>query len=154
MDVAKAIIRACEEAEAFDEAYKIASQQSELCCWLEELKAYKETGLTPEGVVALQASNQELKKEALPLLRAKIEERLVELPPIKIGDTAFFIIKKRIYEGKVYYMRWEHHKSFGIYGNISADSFGGCVGASLFDFGKTVFSTREAAETALREQEG
>lgn len=131
MDIAKAIIRACEEAEAFDEAYKITSQQSELCCWLEELKAYKETGLTPEGVVALQASNKELKKEALPLLRAKIEERLVELPPIKIGDTAFFIIKKRIYEGKVYYMRWEHHKSFGIYGNISADSFGGCVGASL-----------------------
>lgn len=154
MDIAKAIIRACKEAEAFDEAYKIASQRSELCCWLEELRAYKETGLTPEGIVALQASNQELKKEALPLLRAKVEERLVELPPIKIGDTAFFIIKKRIYEGKVYYMRWEHHKSFGVHGNISADSFGGCVGASLFDFGKTVFSTREAAEAALREQEG
>ena len=118
------------------------------------LADYEDTGLAPEEVAALQASNQELKKEALPLLRAKIEERLVELPPIKIGDTAFFIIKKRIYEGKVYYMRWEHHKSFGIYGNISADSFGGCVGASLFDFGKTVFSTREAAETALREQEG
>ena len=62
MTIAEAINRAC------DEACKIERQQRELCGWLEELKAYKETGLTPEEVTALQASNQELKKEALPIL--------------------------------------------------------------------------------------
>ena len=158
MTVAEAINRACDEAEKFDEAYRIARQQeeaaSELCTWMDELKAYRETGLTPEEVTALQASNQELKKETMPILQAKIQERLVILPSIKIGDTAFFIIKNRIFEAKVYYMRWEHHRSFGIRGDISAECMGTCVGAPLFDFGKSVFLTREEAEAALKEQEG
>lgn len=158
MTVAEAINRACDEAEKFDEAYRIARQQeeaaSELCTWMDELKAYRETGLTPEEVTALQASNQELKKETMPILQAKIQERLVILPSIKIGDTAFFIIKNRIFEAKVYYMRWEHHKSFGIRGDISAECMGTCVGAPLFDFGKSVFLTREEAEAALKKQEG
>lgn len=81
-------------------------------------------------------------------------EQLIELPPIKIGDEAFFIIKKQIFSGKVYYLRWEHHKSFGIRGDISAECMGGCLGAELSDFGKTVFLTREAAEATLKEQEG
>lgn len=128
------------------------------CPWEEKawdrLAAYEDTGLAPEEVTALQASNQELKKEALPLLQAKVQDRLVILPPIKIGDIAFFIIKNRIFEAKVYYMRWEHHKSFGIRGDISAECMGTCVGAPLFDFGKSVFLTREEAEAALKEQEG
>ena len=121
---------------------------------LDRLAAYEDTGLAPEEVTALQASNQELKKEALPLLQAKVQDRLVILPPIKIGDIAFFIIKNRIFEAKVYYMRWEHHRSFGIRGDISAECMGTCVGAPLFDFGKSVFLTREEAEAALKEQEG
>ena len=72
MTVAEAINRACDEAEKFDEACRIARQQeeaiNELCAWTDELKDYRETGLTPEEVTALQASNQELKKEALPIL--------------------------------------------------------------------------------------
>lgn len=44
------------------------------------LAAYEDTGLEPEEVAALQASNQEIKKEALPLLQAKIQDRLVVLP--------------------------------------------------------------------------
>ncbi|MDE6456103.1 MAG: hypothetical protein K2L38_09415 [Dysosmobacter sp.] len=36
---------------------------------VERLAAYEETGLTPEEITALQASNQELKKEALPLMQ-------------------------------------------------------------------------------------
>lgn len=52
MTVAEAINRACDEAEKFDEACRIANQQAEavneLCTWIDELKAYRETGLTPE----------------------------------------------------------------------------------------------------------
>jgi len=120
---------------------------------VDRLAAYEDTGLTPEEIVTLQASFQELKKEAVPLMQAKIEEKLVKLP-VKIGDTAFFIINKHIFGGKVYFVYWEHHKSFGIRGEISADSVVGVLSASLFDFGKTVFLTREAAEAALKEQEG
>ena len=47
---------------------------------VDRLAAYEETGLTPEEVAALQASNQELKKEALPILQAKVQDRLVIMP--------------------------------------------------------------------------
>lgn len=81
---------------------------------------------------------------------AEQDGRLVELPPVKIGDTAFFIINNHIFGGTVYFMSWEHHKSFGIRGHIYADCAVGAVSASLFDFGKTVFLTREEAEAALK----
>ncbi len=155
MTIEEAIAHAREVAEGCPaEDRQCAYQHDELADWLEELKAYRETGLTPEEITALQESNDEIKKEALPLMLAKIQDRLVVLPPVKIGDEAFFIIKKQIFSGTVYYLRWEHHKSFGIRGDISADCMGGCVGARLSDFGKTVFLTREAAEAALKEQEG
>ena len=157
MDIAKAIIRACEEAEAFDEAYKIASQQSELCCWLEELKAYKETGLTPEGVAALQASNQELKKEALPILQAKVQDRPVILP-CGLGETVYanFAIRGD-------YLR-EKDKPYPcevVFIGLSKEPFlhiqfknGRVFPVKFCEVGKTVFTTREAAEAALKEQEG
>ena len=101
MTVAEAINRACDEAEKFDEACRIARQQeeaiNELCAWTDELKDYRETGLTPEEVTALQASNQELKKEALPILQAKVQDRLVVLP-CKVGDEVFF----RLENGEVH----------------------------------------------------
>jgi len=52
------------------------------------LKRYEDTRLTPEEIVALQASFQELKKEAAPLIQAKIEERLLVLP-CKPGTEIF-----------------------------------------------------------------
>ena len=157
MDIAKAIIRACEEAEAFDEAYKIASQQSKLCYWLEELKAYKETGLTPEGVAALQASNQELKKEALPILQAKVQDRLV-IMPCGLGETVYanFAIRGD-------YLR-EKDKPYPcevVFIGLSKEPFmhiqfknGRVFPVKFCEVGKTVFTTREAAEAALKEQEG
>ena len=157
MDIAKAIIRACEEAEAFDEAYKIARQQSKLCYWLEELKAYKETGLTPEGVAALQASNQELKKEALPILQAKVQDRLVILP-CGLGETVYanFAIRGD-------YLR-EKDKPYPcevVFIGLSKEPFlhiqfknGRVFPVKFCEVGKTVFTTREAAEAALKEQEG
>lgn len=157
MDVAKAIIRACEEAEAFDEAYKIASQQSELCCWLEELKAYKATGLTPEGVAALQASNQELKKEALPILQAKVQDRLAELP-CRLGGTVYANFALR---GDYLREKDKPYPCEVVFIGLSKEPFlhiqfqnGRIFPVKFSEVGKTVFATREAAEAALKEQEG
>ena len=157
MDVAKAIIRACEEAEAFDEAYKIASQQSELCCWLEELKAYKATGLTPEGVAALQASNQELKKEALPILQTKVQDRLAELP-CRLGGTVYANFALR---GDYLREKDKPYPCEVVFIGLSKEPFlhiqfqnGRIFPVKFSEVGKTVFATREAAEAALKEQEG
>lgn len=81
MTIEEAIEHAREVAEGCPaEDRQCAYQHNELADWLEKLKAYKATGLTPEEIVALRASFQELKKEAVPLIQAKIEGRLVMLP--------------------------------------------------------------------------
>lgn len=160
MNIAEAIIRACDEAEKFDEAYRIASQQSELCCWLEELKAYKATGLTPEGVVALQTSNQELKKEALPLMQAKIQDRLVVLP-CKVGEVVWITNSYMRQHsppitGKVDGFEVIRDGIMNIQVLIWADLGEGKKKYGFRDdsFGKTIFTSRKEAEAALKEQEG
>lgn len=79
----------------------------------------------------------------------------VEVPPIKVGDTAYFIIHGKIYKAEVYLIRREHHKRYGMRSEISA-SVGqySSVGASFDDFGKTVFLTEEEAEAALAKMDG
>lgn len=122
-----------------------------------KLAAYEDTGLTPEEVGRLKEYMQPFTIQDMDrfreIMQAEDSGRLVILPPVKIGDKAFFVINKCIFEGTVYFMRWEHHQFSGIRGDISAECMGGVVGASLLDFGKTVFLTREAAEAALKEQE-
>ena len=161
MTVAEAINRACDEAEKFDEACRVARQQAEavneLCAWTDELKAYRETRLTPEEVTALQASNQELKKEALPILQAKVQDRLVILP-CKLGETVYanFAIRGD-------YLR-EKDKPYPcevVFIGLSKEPFlhiqfknGRVFPVKFCEVGKTVFTTREAAEAALKEQEG
>ena len=79
----------------------------------------------------------------------------VEVPPIKVGDTAYFIINRKIYKADVYFIRWEHHKRYGIHSEISANVGPySSVGASFDDFGKTVFLTEEAAKEALAKMDG
>mgnify|MGYP006977031260 FL=1 len=161
MTVAEAINRACDEAEKFDEACRIARQQAEaineLCAWTDELKAYRETRLTPEEVTALQASNQELKKEALPILQAKVQDRLV-IMPCGLGETVYanFAIRGD-------YLR-EKDKPYPcevVFIGLSKEPFmhiqfqnGRVFPVKFCEVGKTVFTTREAAEAALKEQEG
>ena len=161
MTVAEAINRACDEAEKFDEACRVARQQAEavneLCAWTDELKAYRETRLTPEEVTALQASNQELKKEALPILQAKVQDRLVILP-CGLGETVYanFAIRGD-------YLR-EKDKPYPcevVFIGLSKEPFlhiqfknGRVFQVKFCEVGKTVFTTREAAEAALKEQEG
>ena len=161
MTVAEAINRACDEAEKFDEACRVARQQAEaineLCAWTDELKDYRETGLTPEEVTALQASNQELKKEALPILQAKVQDRQVILP-CGLGETVYanFAIRGD-------YLR-EKDKPYPcevVFIGLSKEPFlhiqfknGRVFPVKFCEVGKTVFTTREAAEAALKEQEG
>lgn len=158
MTIEEAVTHAREVAEGCQaEDRQCAYQHDELADWLEELKAYRETGLTPEGVAALQASNQELKKEAVPLMRAKIQDRLVILP-CKLGETVYanFAIRGD-------YLR-EKDKPYPcevVFIGLSKEPFlhiqfenGGVFPVGFEKIGKTVFATREAAEAALKEQEG
>lgn len=158
MNIEEAIAHAREVAEGCPaEDRQCAYQHDELADWLEELKAYRQTGLTPEGVVALQASNQELKKEALPLLQAKVQDRLVFLP-CGLGETVYanFAIRGD-------YLR-EKDKPYPcevVFIGLSKEPFlhiqfknGRVFPVKFCEVGKTVFTTREAAEAALKEQEG
>ena len=167
MTVAEAINRACDEAEKFDEACRIARQQAEaineLCAWTDELKAYRETRLTPEEVTALQASNQELKKEALPILQAKVQDRLVILP-CKVTDTVY--ITEMVFENGKQKKRNKPSGERVVSAQIDHVTIGGTTGKPVFDLctetGNWYYSmepeqfylTREAAEAALKEQEG
>lgn len=47
---------------------------------IDHLASYEDIGMEPEEVVALRASFEVLRDEAVPLLRAKIEDRLLILP--------------------------------------------------------------------------
>ena len=167
MTVAEAINRACDEAEKFDEACRVARQQAEavneLCAWTYELKAYRETRLTPEEVTALQASNQELKKEALPILQAKVQDRLVILP-CKVTDTVY--ITETVFENGKQKKRNKPSGERVVSAQIDHVTIGGTTGKPVFDLctetggwfysmePEQFYLTREAAEAALKEQEG
>ena len=114
-------------------------------CKIEEIIAklceYEDTGLMPEEVVALQASNEALKKEAVPLLEEKIMGRLAILP-CKVGDTVFAADKSPVIPLSV--------MCVGLY----LEGADGGDWESLENFGETVFLSREAAEAALKEQGG
>lgn len=73
----------------------------------------------------------------------------VEVPPVKIGDTAFFIINGKIYEAKICLLQWQQN-SYGATSEIrgSVCSYQS-VSASFSEWGKTVFATREGAERVL-----
>ena len=161
MTVAEAINRACDEAEKFDEACRVARQQAEavneLCAWTDELKAYRETRLTPEEVTALQASNQELKKETLPILQAKVQGRLAELP-CRLGGTVYANFALR---GDYLREKDKPYPCEVVFIGLSKEPFlhiqfknGRVFPVKFCEVGKTIFTTREAAEAALKEQEG
>lgn len=158
MNIEEAIAHAREVAEGCPaEDRQCAYQHDELADWLEELKAYRQTGLTPEEVTSLQASNQELKKEALPILQAKVQDRLV-IMPCGLGETVYanFAIRGD-------YLR-EKDKPYPcevVFIGLSKEPFmhiqfknGRVFPVKFCEVGKTVFTTREAAEAALKEQEG
>ena len=126
------------------------------------LADYEDTGLAPEEVTALQASNQELKKEALPILQAKVQDRLVILP-CKVTDTVY--ITEMVFENGKQKKRNKPSGERVVSAQIDHVTIGGTTGKPVFDLctetGNWYYSmepeqfylTREAAEAALKEQE-
>ena len=128
------------------------------CAWeeaaWERLAAYEDTGLEPEEVIALQASNQELKKEALPILQAKVQDRLVILP-CGLGGTVYANFAQR---GDYLREKDKPYPCEVVFIGLSKEPFlhiqfknGRVFPVKFCEVGKTVFTTREAA---LKEKEG
>lgn len=132
----------------------------------ERLKAYEDTGLTPEEVTALgKLFDYALKEsktltEQLTLLKhirelaeADKEGRVVVLP-CKVGHRVFALLDtdKHISECEVKQIGLGDE--IGFVGLEPIGARGREYGVSLKGFGKTVFLTREEAEKALAELEG
>lgn len=121
----------------------------------ERLKAYEDTGLTPERCAEFARADVEgryivmrdAKQEGVARLRELAEAdrdgRLVVLP-CKVGDTLFRVFSGEILEHKVGNMRY-----LAIQGRWDIDTTPFCsyVESSI---GKTIFLTREEAEKSLK----
>lgn len=73
----------------------------------------------------------------------------VVIPPVKIGDTAYFIINKKIYEAKIVLINWSQYRyttDTEIRGEVQRYH---TVYAKFSDWGKSVFSTMQEAKTEL-----
>lgn len=120
----------------------------------ERLKAYEDTGLTPERCAEFARADAEgryivmrdAEQEGVARLRELAEAdkngRLVVLP-CKVGDTLFRVFAGEILEHKVGNMRY-----LAIQGRWDIDTTPFCsyVESSI---GKTIFLTREEAEKSL-----
>lgn len=87
------------------------------------------------------------------LMRRKIKSvpavNAVEVPPVKIGDTAFFVIQRKVYEAKIVLLQWcqrANRVDTEIRGEVIKYH---SVSATFSDWGKTVFATKEEAEKVL-----
>ena len=120
----------------------------------EDLRAYKDTGLTPERCAEFARADAEgryivmrdAEREGIARLRELAEAdkdgRLV-VPPCKVGDKLY-----RVFAGEIFEHRVGRMKYFAIQGqwDIETYPFCPCVERSI---GKTIFLTREEAEKTL-----
>lgn len=131
----------------------------------ERLKAYEDTGWTPEMLRKLgenawhlwdfaQAAENMTVGRLKELAEADKDGRVV-VPPCKVGDTVYFVNAKQILEFAVVGyavdetgISWVHSEHVDKIGNTNERTF------SPDRFGKNTFFTREEAEKALREMEG
>ena len=166
MKIEEAIEHAREVAEVCPaEDRQCAYQHDELADWLEELKAYRETGQTPEEIhklISIDRWNDAVEKEWLKYLQMEKDGRLVVLP-CKVTDTVY--ITEAVFEnGKQKRLNKPSGEQV-VSAQIDHVTIGG-TGKPVFDLctetGNWYYSmdpeqfylTREAAETALKEQEG
>lgn len=121
----------------------------------ERLKAYEDTGLTPEDCARATEIDDILLDEYYPigrmreLIKADNAGRLVVLP-CKVGDRLYEVTGRKTIS--VYKVRAIRVELFGLF--IKWDIVEGFVWQSLSginagEIGKTVFLTREKAEAAL-----
>ena len=130
----------------------------------ERLKAYEDTGWTPEMLRKLgenawhlwdfaQAAENMTVGRLKELAEADKDGRVV-VPPCKVGDTVYFVNAKQILEFAVVGyavdetgISWVHSEHVDKIGNTNERTF------SPDRFGKNTFPTREEAEKALQEME-
>lgn len=124
----------------------------------DRLAAYEDTGLTPEEIMAADKTlkdNWEIQldrlKEAIELIKAKDDGRLVVLP-CKVGDILYHIFFGEINETKVrtFFIGYPSYNVEKLNMKmIRTDRYD----ISIDNIGKTVFLTREEAEAALKKME-
>ena len=120
----------------------------------ERLKAYEDTGLSPEKVswmkevVEAAFDNDTSRIERAHNLHAADKEGRVVVLPCKLGDKLY-----RVFAGEIFEHRVGSMKYFAIQGRWDIETYPFCpyVESSI---GKTVFLSREEAEKALAEMEG
>lgn len=117
---------------------------------IDRLAAYEDVGLTPEEIVAMQATLQALKEDAIPLLRAKIEERLVILPSKTVFELRYHPGPEcnTICPVTIDGIGQCHFCDYGELHIYEVD----CKQEHLDQIGKSIFLTRAEAEAALAEQ--
>lgn len=127
--------------------YDTDCSQKQVC---ERLKAYEDSGLSPEDAANLHAIVR--LGDGMTLMRLRElavadQEGHVIVLPCKVGDTVYFALLGRIIEKQVFSIV-SFSNSTRIY----------CDGTSEYfrpeDIGKTFFLAREEAEKALAEMEG
>lgn len=137
--------------------YDTACSQKQV--W-EQLKAYEDTGLSPEKVswmkevVEAAFDNDTSRIERAHNLHVADKEGRVIALPCKVGHRVFALLDtdKHISECEVKQIGLGDE--IGFVGLEPIGARGREYGVSLNGFGKTVFLTREEAEKALAEMEG
>lgn len=155
MTLQEAIAHARETAGRCGEGLMCAREHEQLADWLEELQRYKDTGLEPEEIVSMRHTLNEYHKDADQLLRAKVEGRLVVLP-CKVGETAWVKDRAgvpremRLCSPDIRFVCTDEDNLCMALCNRKPDGF--CayrLRNDGSDIGKTVFRTREEAESVL-----
>ena len=117
----------------------LPSEEKKIAACVAELAAYEDTGLTPEDILCIRATQRITPERLAEIVRAEFDGRLVILP-CKVGDTVYRIVRHRV-NVSGYRMEWEWETI------VEAVPFRiGMVDA----IGKTVFLTRAEAEAALK----
>ena len=137
--------------------YKDGCSQKQV--W-ERLKAYEETGLSPEKVswmkevVEAAFDNDTSRIERAHNLHVADKEGRVVVLPCKVGHRVFALLDtdKHISECEVKQIGLGNE--IGFVGLEPIGARGREYGVALNGFGKTVFLTHEKAEKALAEMEG
>lgn len=157
-----------EDVESFEHVLALLYQAAWVCAELRErLKAYEDTGLTPERCaefaradaegryIVMRDAEQESVARLRELAKADKDGRVIVLP-CKVGQRVFALLDtdKHISECEVKQIDLGIVNGIGFVGLEPIGARGREYGVSLKGFGKTVFLTREEAEKALAEMEG
>lgn len=80
------------------------------------------------------------------MLDTVADANAIQLPPVNIGDTAFFVIDGNVYEAKICLMQWCKTR-YGTTSEIRGEVYSNhSVSAKFEDWGKLVFASKDDAD--------